>query len=188
MRRRIGFLLMCSATIPVAIFAATAWGCGALTTLKSSNSVAAPGQTITLEGRNYSTSTQFTNVQIRWAGRTGAVLTEVTPAALAAGVPVRVPASATPGWYVVAATQFNIATGAAKSGSPGRTTVRVQGNPVSSTASPWGAGTPTGSGGSGSPDLPLPGILLSVALLAAGMILLARDRAAKKASRPVLGA
>ena len=186
MRRRIGFLLMCSATIPVAIFAATAWGCGALVTLKSSDSVAAPGQTISLSGRNYSTSNTFSTVQIRWNGRTGNVLTDVTPAALANGVPVTIPNSAKPGWYVVAATQYRLSDGAPKSGSPGRTTVRVQGNAVTS-ATPWGAGKPTGSGGSGSPDLPLPGILLSVALLAAGMTLVVRDRG-KKATRPVLGA
>ena len=187
MRRRIGFLLMCSATIPVAVFAATAWGCGALTTLKSSDSVAAPGQTITLTGRNYGNTPANSNVQIRWNGRTGPVLAEATPVSGAISVPVTVPASAKPGWYVVAATQFVTATGNPKSGSPGRTTVRVQGNAVTS-ATPWGAGTPTGSGGSGSPDLPLPGILLSVALLAAGMTLVARDRASKKATRPVLGA
>jgi hypothetical protein len=186
MRRRLGFLLMCSATIPVAIFAATAWGGGALTTLKASDSVAAPNQSVTFTGRNFSTNASFSNVQIRWNGRTGKVLTEVTPAQIAAGVPVAIPASASPGWYVVAATQYNTATGAPKSGSPARTTVRVQGGSAGS-AAPWGAAKPTGSGGSGSPDLPLPGILLSVALLAAGMTLVARDRG-KKVTRPVLGA
>jgi len=186
MRRRIGFLLMCSATIPVAVFAATAWGCGALVTLKASDSVAAPGETITVSGRNYGNPPTNSAVSIRWNGRTGDVLTTATPTAGAISVPVTIPASAKPGWYVVAATQYNVNTGIAKSGSPGRTTVRVQGNAVSSSA-PWGAAKPTGAGGSGSPDLPLPGILLSVALLASGMALVARDRG-KKATRPALGA
>ena len=191
MRRRIGFIFICSAAIPIAVFAATAWGCGALTTLSSSPKFSAPNGTISVTGRNFSTSSSFTGVQIRWNSRTGPVLKEVSLAELQAGggaftTNVQVPASASPGWYVVNATQFNATTGAPKSGSPGRTTVRVQGSAASS-AAPWGAAKPTGSSGPGTPDVPLPGILLSVALLATGLGLVARDRG-KKASRPALGA
>ena len=184
MRRRVGFLFICSAAIPIAVFAATAWACGSLTTLSSSPKVAAPDATLTVKGRNWGAVPPNTNVQLRWNSRTGPILKEVTPAELLTGTQVSVPGNATPGWYVINATQFNATTGVAKSGSPGRTTVRVQG-PRSSSTAPWGAAKPTG--GPGSPDLPLPGILLSVALLATGLALVARDKG-KKATRPALSA
>lgn len=187
MRRRVGFLFICSAAIPIAVFAATAWACGTLTTVSSSPKVAAPNQTIEVSGRNFSSATNFSAVQIRWASRTGTVLKEVTPTGGAFTTDVKVPVSANAGWHVVNATQFNKDTGAAKSGSPGRTTVRVQGAAVGS-AAPWGAGTPTGSGGPDGPGgLPLPGILLSAALLATGLTLIGRRGRGRKTTRPALG-
>jgi len=185
MRRRVGFLFICSAVIPITVVAATAWACGTLTTLSSSPKVTTPGGTLTITGRNWGAVPPNTNVQLRFDSRTGRVLKEVTPAELLTGAQVAVPASATPGWHVIVATQFNATTGVAKSGSPGRTVVRTQGNAASSSA-PWGAAKPTGSGGPGGLDLPLPGILLSVALLATGLTLVARDRG-KKAIRPAVG-
>lgn len=188
MRRRVGFLFICSAAIPIAIFASAAWACGAYTTASATPKVAAPNQTITVSGRNYGAAPNFGPVQIRWNSRTGPVLQELPPtsgSSFAFTTNVQVPASTIPGWYLVAVTQYRISDGTAKSGSPGRTTVRVQGAAAGSTA-PWGAANPTGSGGPGSPDLPLPGILLSVALLGTGLALVARGRG-KKATRPVLG-
>jgi len=192
MRRRIGFLFICCAAIPVAVFASTAWACGALTTLKADKSVAAPNEDVTLTARNFAPGPAATPagtstaVQIRWGSRTGPVLKEVPEGGSLFTTTVKVPASATPGWYVINATQFNATTGVPKSGSPARTTVRVQGAAVGSTA-PWGGAAPT-SGGPGGPDLPLPGILLSVALLATGMTLVFRDKGRKKATPTVLGA
>ncbi len=192
MRRRVGFLFIIGAAIPVAVFASTAWACGALTTLHASASVVAPNQVISVTARNFAAGPAAggTNspVQIRWASRDGEVLEEV-PEGGSRGDSitrnVRVPANAAPGWYVINATQFT-ATGAPKSGSPARTTVRVQGAAAPGATAPWGGGTPT-SAGPGSPDLPLPGILLSVALLATGLTLVFRDRG-RKATRPALGA
>jgi hypothetical protein len=188
MRRRIGFLFICSAAIPIAVFAATAWGCGSLTTLQSSPKAAAPGATINVTGRNFSTSTSFSPVQIRWNSRTGQIIKEVALTTASGGAfseNVQIPAGIAPGWYVVNATQYNLTNGTPKSGSPARTTVRVQGSGASS-AAPWGAAKPTGTSGPGTPDLPLPGIILSVALLATGLALVARDRG-KKVSRTALG-
>ena len=190
MRRRIGFLFIIFAAVPVAVFASTAWGCGVLTTLSAQKAVVAPNEVINVSGRNYAAGPASggsnTPVQIRWASRSGSILTEV-PQGGTFTVPVRIPASATPGWYVLNATQFNATTGVPRSGTPGRTVVRVQGAPVSgSSSAPWGAATPT-SGGPGGPEVPLPGLLLSVALLATGLTLVLRDRG-KKAGRAALGA
>lgn len=186
MRRRIGFLFICSAVVPIAVFAATAWGCGTLVTMSSSPKVAAPNQLVTVTGRHWGATPTNTNVQIRWNSRTGPILREATPAEMLTGVLVAVPAGTAPGWYVLTGTQFNATTGVAKTGSPGRTTVRVQGASANSNT-PWGAAKPTGSGGPGSPDVPVPAILLSVGLLATGLTLVARGRT-KKATRPALGA
>ena len=191
MRRRVGFLFIICAAIPVAVFASTAWACGALTTLQASKAVVAPNEVINVTGRNFSNGPGATPpgtntaVQIRWASRSGTILTEV-PQGGNFTVPVRVPANATSGWYTLTGTQFNATTGVAKSGSPARTVLRVQGAAAAGTSAPWGAATPT-SGGPGSPDLPLPGILLSVAMLATGLTLVFRDKG-KKASRAALGA
>ena len=188
MRRRVGFLFIIFAAIPVAVFASTAWACGALTTLHTNASVVAPNQVIEVTARNFNNGPaaggSSSPVQIRWASRTGEVLDEV-PEGGSFTKAVRVPASAPSGWHVINAVQFT-ATGAPKSGSPARATVRVQGAPVPGATAPWGA-TPT-SGGPGSPDLPLPGILLSVALLATGLTLVFRDKGRRKATRPALGA
>lgn len=186
MRRRVGFLFIIFAAIPVAVFASTAWACGALTTLSASKSVVAPNEVIQVTGRNFSNGPAATPpgtntaVQIRWASRSGPILTEA-PEGGTFTKPVRIPASATPGWYVLNGTQFNATTGVPKSGSPARTVLRVQGAAVASTA-PWGAATPTSGGGPASPDVPLPGILLSVAMLATGIALVFRDKG-KKARR-----
>jgi len=194
MRRKVGFLFICCAAIPIAVFASTAWACGALTTLKVNTSVAAPNQSITLTGANFGpvppprpTATAHTPVQIRWGSRTGPVVGTVDPALGKFSTSVRVPSSATPGYYVINAVQNRVDNGLPKSGSPARTVVRVQGAAVAGSTSPWGGGATPTSGGPGSPDLPLPGILLSVALLASGLTLVFRDKG-KKVSRQVLGA
>ncbi|MDQ3647811.1 MAG: hypothetical protein M3433_04385 [Actinomycetota bacterium] len=184
MRRRVGFLFICSALIPIAVFASTAWACGALTTLTSNTRVAAPNQSITLTGRNFGAVPPNTAVQIRWDSRTGPKLgPDLVPTGGTVTTNVNVPATATPGDHVILATQYNATTGAPKSGSPARTTVRVQGAAVASAAA-WGPSNPTGSGGPG-PDLPFVGLLLSAALLATGVTLVARDR--RQVTRPVLG-
>ncbi len=192
MRRRVGFLFIICAAIPVAVFASTAWACGALTTLHANTSVAAPNAVIDMTGRNFGAGPQaappgeFSDVQIRLDSRSGRILASV-PEGRSFTRSVRLPRDTPAGWHVVVATQFNTLTGVPKSGSPARTTIRVQGAPVpGATGAPWGGAAPT-SGGPGSPDLPLPGILLSVALLATGLTLVFRDRG-RKAARSALGA
>lgn len=188
MRRRIGFLFICSAVIPIAVFASAAWACGTLTTLSTSAKVAAPNQAVTLTGRNFGAVPTFTPVDIRWGSRTGPKLNSspVVPQGGTFSVNVRVPAAAKPGDYVVNATQFNASTGAPKTGSPGRVTMKVQGAARASTA-PWGAPAPTGGsgGGTGLPDMPLLGLLLSAGLLGTGATLVARGRG--RTTRPVHG-
>ena len=184
-RRRVGFLLIFGALVPLAV-AATAWACGVLATLKADSTVAAPGQQLTVTGINYANDmTQFTPVQIRWNSRTGPQLAEAAPVATRIEAQVTVPRDAAPGWYSLNATQYNVNTGAPKSGTPGRTTLRVQGA-AAGASSPWGKAPGGGpavrvDGGPGGPPLvpTLLGIGLSLGLLAGGVTLVSRSRTRK---------
>ena len=191
-RRRVGFLLIFGALIPLAV-AATAWACGVLATLKVDRTVAAPGQQLTVTGVNYSSDmTNFTPVQIRWNSRTGQVLGEAIPVGGRISTQVNVPAGVGAGWYSLNGTQYNVNNGAPKSGTPGRTTLRVQGA-AAAAASPWGSAPGGGAavavdGGPGGPPLvpTLLGVVLSLGLLGSGLTLVSRSRT-RKANRPLLG-
>ena len=187
-RRRLGSLLIFGALVPLAV-AATAWGCGVLATVKLDRSAAAPGQTLNVTGINYSNDmTTFTPVQLRWNSRTGPVVGTATPVGGRINTEIQVPAGTGPGWYVVNGTQSRISDGTPKSGTPGRTTLRVQGA-AQGAASPWSS-TPGGGaavavdGGPGGPPLvpTLLGIVLSLGLLGAGLTLVSRSRAGRAAS------
>jgi len=190
-RRRVGFLLIFGALVPLAA-AATAWACGVLATVKLDASVARPGQTLNVSGVNYSTG-NVTPVQLRWNSRTGPVLKEVAPAPNGTiSTTIQVPNS-DPGWYIVAGTQQRLSDGAPVAGTPGRATLRVQGASAGA-ASPWsqgpggGAGLAVDGGPGGPPLLPtLLGIALSLGLLGSGVTLVSRSRG-RKASQPLLGA
>ncbi len=182
-RRRAGFVLIFGALVPLAV-AATAWACGVLATVKVDSSVARPGQTLTVTGVNYSTSPDFTPVEIRWDSRTGPVIGQTNPRPNGTiETTVRVPANADAGWHVVNGTQNRISDGTPKSGTPGRTTLRVQGA-AAGAASPWSS-TPGGGavavdpGPGGPPLVPtLLGIVLSLGLLGTGLTLVSRSRTA----------
>lgn len=202
MRQKIGVSLILAAVVPLAV-ASTAWACGVLATLTFNTQVASPGQTLTATGVNYSNANAFGPVNIRLMTRHGQTLATTSPAA-GGGIstPVTLPSKLGSGWYVVLATQYNLATGAPKAGTPGRTTVHVvKGSAARHGAvagSPWGSSKPPGpsasaasaphnGGGSSSPALlpMLVAIALSLALLASGMTLAGRRNA--PAHRPQLG-
>ncbi len=199
MRRRAGQLFIFGAAAPLVILVSSAWACGLLTTLKAAPSVAAPGQTVQASGTNFDENmATFTPVQIRLDSRSGEVLAEVTPGAGGRfNATFQVPASAGAGDHLVIATQNRISDGSPKSGTPGRTTIRVAGAAAGSSApaaSPWSSsdpGTPGGSAASvdarDSGYAPLLGIGLSLAMLSIGVTLVARDRASR-GRRPLLGA
>ena len=152
MRRKVGLFLVFGAVLPL-IAASAAWACGVLAVLKLDTKVASPGQAVTATGKNYSAAAGASLVTISLKSRTGQVLA-TTPADSAGKInqTMFLPQSISPGWYVVIATQFN-ANGTPKSGTPGRTSLRIQGTASRSRAeaSPWAAAPPAGSGGPSSP-------------------------------------
>lgn len=187
MRRRAGFLFILGAAVPFLVLASAAWACGVLATLKAAPSTAAPGQAVSVTGTNYSSNAAFTAVQVRLDSRTGPVLGEVRPNADGRiDTTINVPAGAGNGDHLVIATQNRLSDGTPKTGTPGRSLMRVEGASAGSSAapaSPWGDSGTGGSGGSGAPaPSPLVASLLSLAMLGVGVTLVGRDRRARRGS------
>ncbi len=166
MKRKVGMFLIFAAVLPLAA-TSIAWACGVLATTSADKKVVAPGETMTVSGRNYSTTAGVSDITIRLNSRTGPVLGTVAPTSSAFSKPVAVPTTLSPGWYLVVVTQFN-ANGTPKTGTPGRTTIRVQGSAAASVAgSPWAKSTPPAQPLAQAPDAgstPLLPILFAIAL------------------------
>jgi len=201
-RRRAGILFILGATVPLVALVSSAWACGVLATLKAAPSTVAPGATVQVTGSNYSRDADkglFAPVSIRLDSRTGPELGTAEPTGTKISANVKVPATAAAGDHLLVATQTRISDGTPKSGTPGRTTIRVGGAAVAASttpaASPWSSSNPSASGGStasadprGSGDPGLLGIGLSLALLSIGLVLVTRDRATRGPRRTLLGA
>jgi hypothetical protein len=185
MKRRIGLLLVFGAALPLAAVS-TAWACGVLATLTLDTKVAAPGQAVTATGKNYSTAGNASAVTIRLKTRTGRIIETTTPNSTnRINTTFSLPSDLSPGWYVVLATQT--VGGVVKSGTPGRTTLRIQGSGAAAAApTPWSA---TPAGPAGSPPVAGDGaavdrstlpivlaMLLSLTMLASGWTLVGRAR------------
>lgn len=194
MKRRFGLILVFGAALPLAV-ASAAWACGVLATLTLDKRVAAPGETVTATGRNWA-AVGHSDVSIRLKTRDGRVIATTTaqPGNKIAHT-FALPNDLSPGWYVVLGTQTNNTTGNPKAGTPGRTTLRIQGAAQGSqvVGAPWGSANPSAPAASpanaGGPSQSLLVLLLaaglSVTMLAGGWKLLSRkDRALGK---PQLG-
>jgi hypothetical protein len=189
MRRKTGLGLMMGAVLPLAL-ASVAWACGVLATVKLNTKVASPGQAVTATGKNYSAAAGASAVTLRLKNRSGPLLATTTPDASGRiNTQFQLPGNLSPGWYVVLALQNN-ANGTPKSGTPGRTSFRVQGAARNAAASPWAASQPSappndGGGPIGrSPVLMGLAVLLSLGMLSGGMALAGRRRSRP---RPQLG-
>jgi len=136
--------------LPLAIVS-TAWACANLATLRLDKSVAAPGDAVAVTGKGYSGHGSTTNVgdsdvTVTLAGRKGVrVGTATVNSAGQISETMRLPSNASPGWYVLVATQY-AADGTPKPGTPGRTRIRIQGS-AQAVASPWSSAKPTGPAG-----------------------------------------
>lgn len=197
MRRRLGFFLIIGAAVSL-VAVSTAWACGVLATVKLDKSAAAPGSTVAVTGEHYSTNASFSGVSIRLNSRTAAPIGTATPDPSGRiNTNVALPTGLSPGWYVVLATQTRLADGVPKSGTPGRSSIRVQGSAAAArhrggaAITPWSSGKPTGGSGaslavnaggsSSSAFLPtLLGVALALGLLGTGVALVARSRTASR--------
>ena len=193
MRRKAGLFLIFGAALPLLV-ASTAWACGVLATLKLSERTAAPGASLTATGKNYSAT--GSDITLRLKGRNGTVLKTVAPAGRL-NTTFTVPSDLSPGWYTVLATQNSSPTSTnPKSGTPGRTSLRVAAASRSGAAvAPWNSAKPSGPAASAAPaaadaggSATLPMVLamvLSLTMLAGWLLFIGRRNGA--ASRPQLG-
>ena len=195
-KRTVGIMLVFGAAVPLAV-ASVAWACGVLATLTIDTKVASPGQSISITGKNYANTVAggASPVTVRLKSRKGTVLTTVPATAGRIADTFAIPASTSPGWYVVLATQSN-ADGTPKSGTPGRTTLRIQGSSsagATPVAAPWSSANPSGpagshatvGSGSQSPLWILLAAALSLTMLMGGWKLLGRKSRAASEPQPV---
>jgi hypothetical protein len=178
MKRKVGIGLIIGAALPL-LATSIARACGVLATAQVNTKVAAPGQAVTVTGKNYSTNATASAVTVRLSKRAGQVLSTTAPnSGGAISTTFNLPQNLSPGWYVLQVLQFN-ANGTPKSGTPGRTSIRIQGS-AAAAATPWTGNTPSGPAGfagdtGGGSLLPmLAAIALSLTMLAGGWTLVAR--------------
>src|SRR5215213_8066075 len=99
MKRKVGLFLVFGAALPLAV-ASAAWACGVLATLQVDTKVAAPGQAITVTGKNYGNTADGgpSSVAIRLKSRTAAALTTVNAVGTQINKTFNLPESTPPGW------------------------------------------------------------------------------------------
>ena len=108
---------------PVAL-GSVAYACQSLATLHANPSSAVAGGTVNVTGKNYSSATSSTPVQIRLDDRDGPILATFPAGVRDINGPVTIPAGTAVGVHTLIATQYT-STGNAVSGTPGRATVTV---------------------------------------------------------------
>lgn len=180
MKRKTGLALMCAAITPLAA-TSIAWACGVTAIMTTTTKVAAPGQAVTVSGKNFSSNAvTATPVTIHLRTRTGQQLGgNIAPDQSGRITSTfNLPSDLSPGWYVLLATQFNTADGTPRAGTPARTTLRVQGT-AAAAATPWSApsGPPAAFAsdtGGGSLVPMLAALALSLTMLAGGWTLVGR--------------
>src|SRR5215216_5037961 len=110
--------------IPLAA-AAVAYACGSLATLRLDRATAVAGNDVTARGGNFNTSPRASTIQLRFNGRNGRVLWEGRPLASGRFTARFEAPSATPGYYVIVATQTG-PDGRPAAGTPGRAPLRIK--------------------------------------------------------------
>lgn len=161
--------------VPLAVVA-TAFACANLFSARLNTASAKPGQQVSIVVRNINTSPAASPLQVRWNGRSGAVLAEGRPVGNKFRATFTVP-NARAGHYIVLATQTG-PNGRIASGSPGRAPLKVKTS--SSEALPV-ASTPGGGPGGLLAPAALTG-LLTLALFGGAGLMVARRRSSAPAA------
>ncbi|HTJ76342.1 MAG TPA: hypothetical protein VL337_13370 [Acidimicrobiales bacterium] len=149
--------------------AATAFACTNLAELNLSSSSGRAGTQLTVTGSAFAKAPKNTPVDLHWNGVNGPVLATVTPDAAGAigPLPLTIPADAAPGYYVVVATQTEIATGLNPWGLPTRAGFQVLGPGDTPAGVPAAVSTGANSGSGVSGGF----VALSIALGVSGLLL-----------------
>ncbi|MGH9122643.1 MAG: hypothetical protein ACRDYC_12010 [Acidimicrobiales bacterium] len=158
--------------------ASIAWACLSLAGITTNQATIQPGGTLNVNGIEFGSAP----VQIHLGSVTGPILGTATPSASSGDftVPVTIPASTTPGQYVLVATETPAATGA-----PARAVIQVGTAAPAQTTAPRPATVLTNSG-SGVGSLALIGLAAAAAsLFIAGGISFAASRRRSAATESV---
>lgn len=149
--------------------ASTAFACTNLAELNLSSSSGPAGTQVTVTGSAFAKAPKNTPVDLHWNGVNGPVLATVTPDAAGAIGPmnITIPSDVTPGYYVVVATQTEVATGLNPWGMPTRAGFQVLGPGASAASAPVSAST----GASSSSGVSGGFVALTVALGIGGLVL-----------------
>lgn len=135
-----------AACAAVAVAGIVAYACTSLASLNLSQASGAAGSQLTVTGSSFNPSVKpdadglFTPVTLHWNSVTGPVLADgiaPDPTGAIGPVTVTVPASATPGYYMVVATQQQIQGGTGEAyGTPARTVFQVTGSAAAPAPAP----------------------------------------------------
>lgn len=170
------------ACVAVAAAGIVAYACTSLATLNLSQATGPAGSNTTVTGSSFNPSTKpdadglFTPVTLHWNSVTGPVLADgiaPDPTGAIGPVSVTIPSSATPGYYMIVATQEQIAGGSGEAfGTPARTVFQVTGTGAAAPV-PAQIGTATIASASSSSGVGAGLIALLAILGIAGVTLLA---------------
>lgn len=155
--------------VPLSVVA-TAFACANLAALKLDHAGATPGTQVAFKGRNFNNNAAASAVQLRWNSRTGQILGEARAAAGGKIKGVFTVPQASPGWYIVVATQTG-PNGKIAAGTPGRAPLKIRAAAASSVV-----GAPVPGGGPAAPSPWLIGAGLLGAALLAGVSTIAVSR------------
>lgn len=158
------------ALVALAIGGIVAFACTSLASLNLSQASAAPGTQVSVTGSSFNPSAKpdadgtFTPVTLHWNSVDGPVLADGVvpdPTGSIGPVSVTIPSSATPGYYMIVATQQQLTGGSGEAfGTPARVGLQV-------TATAGGAPAPASNGQSVAPAASS-----SITAVSAGMIAL----------------
>ena len=153
----------------MALVASAAYACTNLAELNLSSGAGQAGMQVTVTGSAFAKTPKNTPVQLHWNSLDGPVLASVTPDAAGAIGPmtITIPSDAKPGYYVIVATQIELATGLNPWGLPTRAGFQV----VGPGATPVGVSAPVSAGLSNSSGVSGGFVALTAALGIGGLLL-----------------
>ena len=167
-RRKLG-LATFTAGAAMLLVASAAFACTNLAELNLSSSAGQAGMQVTVTGSAFAKAPKNTPVELHWNGATGPLLASITPDAAGAIGPmnISIPSDAKPGYYVIVATQTEIATGLNPWGLPTRAGFQV----VGPGATPAGAAAPLSTASSDGGGVSGGFVALTAALGIGGLLL-----------------
>jgi hypothetical protein len=149
---QLAFVGAFTALAAVLLFASAAFACTNLAELNLASSAGSAGSQVTVNGSAFADPSSNSPVALHWNGDNGPVIQTVTPdmAGAIGPITITIPADASPGPYVIVASQVENGTGRTPWGLPARASFTVTGPGAVAPARPTvlpatSSGNPSGS-------------------------------------------